>query len=99
VKLYEAIKDTRTAEEVLKNPETDDNLKQLLKLAIDRTGKDITPTAAHTWETCVTEVKNKLYLWYNDKEHSTLIVGIDKNSKPVTEEEIREIMKGGRMMS
>jgi hypothetical protein len=91
-----AIKDGRTAKEVIEDPKTDGDLRILLKLAVKRDGLNIIPTQDNSWEKSITTEKYMRMLWYGvpDKDHSSHVVGINKDTKrPLKEGAIRKMQK------
>jgi hypothetical protein len=85
--------DTRSAREMINNDHTDENLKSLLRLAINKSGPLIHPTKDHGWEECMTKEGSDLWLWYNSSK-GTEIVGIDaETGVPVIESVIESRLK------
>jgi hypothetical protein len=76
-------KDKRTARELIEDPNTNEDLRTLIKLAVKKDGFGITPTQDSTWEKSMTTEKNMLLFWYGvpSKDHSGHMVGIDKITK------------------
>jgi hypothetical protein len=77
------ITDKRLAKKVIDDPNTSENLRILLQLAMKKDGQNITPTQDMSWEKSMTTEKNMILLWYgvSDKDHSGHMVGIDKITK------------------
>jgi hypothetical protein len=85
--------DKRTAREMINDDNTDENLKTLLRLAINQSGPLIHPTKDHGWEECMTREGSKLWLWYNSSK-GTEIVAIEADTGvPVQESVIESQLK------
>jgi (2Fe-2S) ferredoxin len=82
--------DTRSAREVINNDHTDENLKTLLRLAINRDGPRIRPCHDLAWEECMTKEGSDLWLWYNDPTDNSKIVAITLETGAPVEESIIE---------
>jgi hypothetical protein len=77
MKLHEAIKETRTAKQMIENPETDSLMKSLLIKAVKRSGEKITPAGPNaTWEKALSDPLHdgNFRLWYNTEYGNTHVI-------------------------
>ena len=77
--------DTRSAREMINIDETDENLKTLLRLAINKSGPLIHPTKDHAWEECMTKEGSDLWLWYNGSKGTEIVAINTETGVPVIE--------------
>jgi hypothetical protein len=74
MRLNEAIeKETRTAKQMIDNPDTDKMLRALLIKAIARDGEDIEPAGPNKWEQAMNDLfkDGNFRLWYNISDGNT----------------------------
>jgi hypothetical protein len=74
MKLNEVVeKETRTAKEMINNPETDKMLKSLLIKAVARDGENIEPAGPNKWEQSMNDMlkDGNFRLWYNLPDGNT----------------------------